>query len=93
VLLLTLALGTPVLSLLGAIMGALTLGVRAGSALLALLLLPLYVPVLVFGVGAVDAYAAGLGIEGHVSILGAELIAALVAAPFATVTALRIAID
>jgi heme exporter protein B len=93
VLLSTLALGTPVLSLVGAIMGALTLGVRAGGALLALLLLPLYVPVLVFGVGAVDAHAAGLGIEGHLSVLGAELILALLAAPFATVTAVRIAID
>ena len=93
VLLLTLALGTPVLSLLGAIMGALTLGLRGGGALLALLLLPLYVPVLVFGVGAVDAYAAGLEFEGHLSILGAELILALLGAPFATVTALRIAID
>lgn len=93
VLLLTLALGTPVLSLLGGIMGALTLGLRGGGALLALLLLPLYVPVLVFGVGAVDSYAAGLGIEGHVSILGAELIVALVGAPAAIVAAVRIAID
>jgi heme exporter protein B len=51
------------------------------------------VPVLVFGVGAVDAYAAGLEFEGHLSILGAELLLALLGAPFATVTALRIAID
>jgi heme exporter protein B len=93
VLLLTLALGTPVLSLLGGIMGALTLGLRGGGALLALLLLPLYVPVLIFGVGAVDAFAAGLGIEGHLSILGAELIVALVGAPLATAAAVRIAID
>ena len=93
VLLLTLALGTPVLSLIGAIMGALTLGLRGGGALLALLLLPLYVPVLIFGVGAVDSYSAGLGIEGHLSILGAELIVALVGAPLATAAAVRIAID
>jgi len=93
VLVLTLLVGTPVLSLIGAIMSALTLGLRGGGALLALLLLPLYVPVLVFGAGAVDAYAAGLGIEGHLSVLGAELIIAGVGAPFATTAALRIAID
>lgn len=93
VLLATLALGTPVLSLIGAIMAALTLGLRGGGALLALLLLPLYIPVLVFGVGAVDAHAAGLGIEGHFSVLGAELILALVGAPLATAYALRTAID
>jgi heme exporter protein B len=92
-LLLSLALGTPVLSLIGAIMAALTLGLRGGGALLALLLLPLYIPVLVFGAGVVDAYAAGLGIEGHLSVLGAELILALVSAPIATAAALRTAID
>jgi heme exporter protein B len=93
VLLLTLAIGTPVLSLLGAIMGALTLGLRGGGALLALLLLPLYVPVLIFGVGAVDAYSAGLGIEGHLSVLGAELMIALVGSPLAAAAAVKIAID
>jgi len=93
VLLLSLAIGTPVLSLIGAIMAALTLGLRGGGALLALLLLPLYIPVLVFGAGAVEAYAAGLEIEGHISVLGAELILALVGAPLATAAAIRIAID
>ena len=93
VLLATLALGTPVLSLLGGIMSALTLASRGGAALLALLALPLYVPVLIFGVGAVDSYSAGLGVEGHLSILGAELLVALVAAPLATAQALRIVID
>jgi heme exporter protein B len=93
VLLSSLAVGTPVLSLIGAIMAALTLGLRGGGALLALLLLPLYVPVLVFGAGAVDAHAAGLGIEGHLSILGAELILALIGAPFAAAAAVRIAIE
>src|SRR5262245_49601509 len=93
VLLLTLVLGTPVLSLIGAIMAGLTLGLRGGGALLALLLLPLYVPVLVFGAGAVDAYASGVSIEGHLSVLGAELILALVAAPFAAAAAVRTAID
>ena len=93
VLLLSLAAGTPVLSLIGAIMAALTLGLRAGGALLALLLLPLYVPVLIFGAGAVETHAAGLSIEGHMSVLGAELIVALLGAPFATATAIRTALD
>ena len=93
VLMLALALGTPVLSLVGAIMAGLTLGLRGAGALLALLLLPLYVPVLVFGSGAVDAYAAGVGIEGHLSVLGAVLILALVGAPFAAAAAVRTAID
>lgn len=93
VLLAALAIGTPVLSLIGAIMAALTLGLRGGGALLALLLLPLYVPVLVFGVGAVDTYTAGLPIGGHLSVLGAELLLALVGAPFATAYAVRIAVE
>jgi heme exporter protein B len=93
VLLLSLALGTPVLSLIGGIMAALTLGLRGGGALLALLVLPLYIPLLVFGVGAVDSYAAGTGVEGHFSVLGAELLAALVGAPLATAAAIRTAID
>ncbi len=93
ILLLSLLLGTPVLSLIGAIMAALTLGLRGGGALLALLLLPLYIPLLVFGVGAVDAYAAGLGVEGHFSVLGAELLLAVVAAPIATAAALRTALE
>lgn len=93
VILLTLALGTPALSAIGAIMAGLTLGLRGGGALLALLLLPLYVPVLVFGAGAVDAYASGIGVEGHLSVLGAELILALGSAPFAAAAAVRTAID
>ena len=60
---LALLLGTPILSLLGAIGAALTLGLRAGGSLLALLILPLYVPVLIFGAGAVDAVRAGLGVD------------------------------
>jgi heme exporter protein B len=93
VLLVSLLLGTPVLSLIGGIMAALTLGLRGGGALLALLLLPLYVPLLVFGVGAVDAHAAGLGVAGHFSVLGAELLLAVVGAPLATAAALRGALD
>ena len=88
-----LLLGTPILSLLGAIGAALTLGLRAGSSLLALLILPLYVPVLIFGAGAVDAARAGLGIGANLSLIGAGLIVAIVGAPFAAAAAVRIALD
>ncbi len=93
VLSLALLLGTPVLSLLGAIGAALTLGLRAGSSLLALLILPLYVPVLIFGAGAVDAARAGLGVAANISLLGAGLLIAIVGAPFAAAAAVRIALD
>ena len=93
ILMLSLGLGTPVLSLIGGIMAALTLGLRGGGALLALLLLPLYIPLLVFGVGAVDAHAAGMGVEGHMSVLGAEFLLAVVGAPIATAAAIRTALD
>jgi heme exporter protein B len=92
VLALGLLLGTPTLSLLGAIGAALTLGLRNG-ALLALLILPLYVPVLIFGAGAVDAVRTGLGPAAELSLLGAGLLAALVGAPLAAAAAVRIAID
>ncbi len=88
-----LALGTPVLSLLGAIGAALTLGLRGGGSLLALLVLPLYVPVLIFGAGAVDATRSGLAAGANLSLLGAGLLLALVAAPFAAAAAVRIALD
>lgn len=93
VLTLSLLLGTPVLSLLGAIGAALTLGLRGGGSLLALLILPLYVPVLIFGAGAVDAVRAGLGATANLSLLGAGLLIALVGAPFAAAAAVRIALD
>ncbi|HMN22085.1 MAG TPA: heme exporter protein CcmB [Ottowia sp.] len=89
----SLLLGTPLLSLIGAIMSALTLGVRGGGVLLALLVLPLYIPVLVFGAGAVEASSAGLGISAHFSLLGAMLVLALFLAPWAAAWALRIAIE
>lgn len=89
----SLALGTPILSLLGAIGAALTLGVRGAGGLLALLVLPLYVPVLIFGAGAVDAYRAGLAVDANLSLLGAGLIAAVLGAPFAAAAAVRIALD
>src|SRR5438093_2891518 len=88
-----LLLGTPILSLLGAIGAALTLGLRAGGSLLALLILPLYVPVLIFGTGAVEAMRAGLAVGANLSLLGAGLIVAIVGAPFACAAAVRIALD
>jgi heme exporter protein B len=88
-----LLIGTPILSLLGAIGAALTLGLRGGGALLALLILPLYVPVLIFGAGAVDAARAGLGAGANLSLLGAGFLLALVGAPFAAAAAVRIALD
>ncbi len=88
-----LALGTPVLALVGSVGAALTLGVRGGGVLVSLLVLPLYVPVLIFGAGAVDASISGLGASGHLSLLGAFLLAALVFAPLASAAALRIALE
>jgi heme exporter protein B len=88
-----LLLGTPVLSLLGATCAALALGARGGGMLLALLALPLFVPVLVFGAGAAEAQAAGTSAAAHLSLLGAGLIVAAIGAPFACAAAVRIALD
>jgi heme exporter protein B len=88
-----LMLGTPTLSMLGAIGAALTLGVRGGGGLLALLILPLYVPILIFGAGAVDSVRGGLAVAPQLSLLGAALIAAAVLAPLATSAAVRIALE
>lgn len=88
-----LALGTPVLSLLGAACTALTLGARGGGMLLALLALPLFIPVLIFGAGAADAQASGISPGPHLSLLGAALIVAIVALPAVVCVAIRIALD
>lgn len=93
VLLASLLLGTPVLSLVGAIGASLTLGLRGGGVLVSLLVLPLYIPVLIFGAGAVDASTSGLGVQGHFSILGALLVLALLATPMAAAAALRISLE
>lgn len=93
VLLLTLLLGTPVMSLVGAVGAALTLGLRGRGVLLALLVLPLYIPVLVFGAGAVEASASGLGAGAHMSLLGAMLVLAVCFAPWATAAAIRISME
>ena len=89
---LSLLLGTPILSLLGAV-GALTLGLRSGAALVFLLVLPLTVPALIFGTGAVVAVDAGLSAQAHLSLLGALLIFTLLGAPLASAAALRISLD
>ncbi len=89
-LVLALLLGTPVLSLIGAVGAALTLGARRGSVLLALLVLPLYIPVLIFMAGTVQAAESGLALEAHVSILAAMLLVALVLAPWTSAAGLRL---
>lgn len=86
-------LGTPILSLVGAVGAALTLGLRGGNLLVALLILPLNIPVLILGAGAVDATQSGLGAEAHLSLLAALLIATLLGTPFAVAAALRISLD
>ncbi|MBA3033991.1 MAG: heme exporter protein CcmB [Gammaproteobacteria bacterium] len=93
ILVLALLLGTPLLSLIGAIGAALTLGVRGGGVLLSLLVLPLYVPALIFGAGAVESHVSGLGAGGHLSLLAALLALAVFFAPWATTAALRIALE
>jgi heme exporter protein B len=93
VLAISLLLGTPVLSLVGAIGAALTLGVRGGGVLLALLVLPLYVPVLILGAGGVEMAAAGLDPGGQLMILGALAVLAAAFAPWAIAAALRISIE
>lgn len=93
VLTVSLLLGTPVLSLIGSIGAAMTLGVRGGGVLVALLVLPLYIPVLIFGAGAVTASAAGLGAQAGLSLVGAMLALSMVFAPYAAAAALRIALE
>ncbi len=90
---LAMLVGTPSLSLFGMIGAALTLGARRGGALVALLVLPLVLPVLIFGVGAVEAETTGLGSGPHLLILGALLAAALPLAPLAAALALRQALE
>ena len=88
-----LALGTPVLSLVGAIGAALTLGLRAGSVLTSLLVLPLYIPVLVFGAGAAVQVAMSVSPAAYLMVTGALTLFALAAAPFAVAAALRISMQ
>jgi len=89
----SLALGTPVLSLIGAVGAALTLGLRGGGVLVSLLVLPLYVPVLILGAGSVEAVAAGLGAAPYLLLLGALALFAVVLTPWAVSAALRISVE
>ncbi len=88
-----LATGTPLLSLIGAVGAALVLGARRGGVLLSLLILPLYVPVLIFGVAAVDAAVFGFAVGPHLMVLAGLLLAALVLVPWVTAAALRQALE
>ena len=86
-------MNTPTLLILGAVGAALTLGVRAGGALVALLCLPLYVPVLIFGSGVLDMYSAGLSFAPHLALLGAGMLAAVWAGPAVVALALRTSLE
>ncbi len=93
VLTLSLLLGTPALSLIGAIGAALTLGLRGGGALLSLLVLPLYIPVLIIGAGLVEAASSGIDVTAYFLLLGAFLLVAAAFAPWAVAVSLRISME
>ncbi|KDE40594.1 MAG: heme exporter protein CcmB [Nitrincola lacisaponensis] len=92
-LVLSLLIGTPTLSLVGAIGAALTVGLRKGGVLISLLVLPLYIPVLIFGTAAVEAAVTGLPVAGHLALLGALLALGAALAPLAIAAALRISVS
>lgn len=92
VLLISLALGTPTLSLIGAVGAGLVLGARRGGVLLSLLVLPLFIPVLIFGVGSVDMALNGLETKAHTLLLGGIFLASLALTPWATAAAVREAV-
>nr|WP_242634469.1 heme exporter protein CcmB [Marinobacter salicampi] len=93
ILCLTLLIGTPVLSLVGSIGAALTLGLRSGGVLLSLLIIPLYIPVLIFGTGTVMAATDGAPVGAYLALMGAFLALALTLAPFASAAALKISLS
>lgn len=93
ILFVTLLLGTPVLSLIGAVGVALTVGLRRGGMILSLLVLPLYIPLLIFAASAVDTAAAGLPVTAHLSLIAGLLVLALSLSPFATAAALRVSLS
>jgi heme exporter protein B len=88
----SLVLGTPALSLIGAIGAGLTVGLRKGGILLSLLILPLYIPVLIFGASAVQAASIGMPVSAHLALLAAILVISLLFSPFAIVSALKISV-
>lgn len=89
----SLLIGTPLLSLIGSIGAALTLGLRGGGVLVSLLVLPLYTPIVIFGAGAVAQAAEGIPAQAHLSLLAAFLVLALAFAPWAAAAALRVSLD
>ncbi len=91
-LMMSLLLGTPTLSLMGAIGAALTVALKKGGVLISLLVLPLYIPVLIFGAGTVQAGAMGLPISGYLALLGAIFVLSMMLAPFAIAAALKISV-
>ena len=93
ILIVSLLLGTPILSLIGAVGAALTVGLRRGGALIALLVLPLYVPVLIFGVGAVESAVLDVGVRANLAILAGGLVGALALGPLAAAAALRMTVE
>ena len=93
ILIVSLLLGTPILSLIGSVGAALTVSLRRGGALIALLVLPLYVPVLIFGVGAVEGAVLDIGVHANLSILAGGLVGALVLGPLAAAAALRMTVE
>ncbi|MBL4585011.1 MAG: heme exporter protein CcmB [Pseudomonadales bacterium] len=92
-LLLTLLLGTPIISLIGAIGAALTVGLHRGGVLLSLIVLPLFIPILVFGTGAIEAATLAMQYNGQLAMLSAMLLIALLVTPIATAAALKISIN
>ncbi len=93
ILLITMALGTPTISLIGTVGAALTLGARRGGVLLSLLVLPLVIPVLIFGAAAIEAAIDGFAVKPHLMLMGGMLLGALVLSPVATAAALRQALE
>jgi heme exporter protein B len=93
ILLVSLLLGTPILSLIGSVGAALTVGLRRGGVLISLLVLPLYVPILIFGVGAVEGAIFGLGERAYLFVLAGGLLGSLVLAPVASAAALRMSLE
>lgn len=93
VMVVSLLLGSPVLSMIGAVGAALTLGLRGGGVLVSLLVLPLCIPVLIFGTGAISAVTEGISPVSNLSLLGAVLLMSLVFAPWVAAQALRISME
>jgi heme exporter protein B len=93
ILFVSLLVGTPILSLIGSVGAALTLGLRGGGVLISLLILPLYIPALIFGAGAVEASIIGMSPAPHLYLLAAFAIVSLIFSPWAASAALRISLE